>query len=102
MRPDSTDFSCQSTTFEDPKNVGGFWSITVYNKEGFLFAKSNMNSYKASPNKDSTYTVRFGCDGQENNIDIKNETGAWNAIVRAYRPSKLVQSGAWKPLETVE
>jgi len=102
MRPDSTDFGCQSTTFEDPENVGGFWSITVYNKEGFLFAESNMNSYKASPNRDGTYTVRFGCDGQENNIDIENETGAWNAIMRAYRPSKLVQSGAWKPLETVK
>jgi hypothetical protein len=102
MRPDSTDFSCQSTTFEDPKNIGGFWSITVYNKEGFLFAKSNMNSYKATPNEDGTFTVRFGCDGQENNIDIKNDTGAWNAIMRAYRPSELVQSGKWQPLKTVK
>ncbi len=102
MRPDSTNFTCQSTTFVDPKNEGGFWSITVYNKEGFLFAKSNMNSYKAKANEDGSYTVRFGCDGQENNIDIKNETGAWNAIVRAYRPSQLVQSGKWVPLETVK
>ena len=102
MMPDSTNFTCQSTTFVDPKNEGGFWSITVYNKQGFLFAPSNMNSYKAKPNKDGTYTVRFGCDGQENNIDIKNETGTWNAIVRAYKPSKLVQSGKWVPLETVK
>jgi hypothetical protein len=102
MRPDSTDFSCQSTTFEDPKNEGGFWSITVYNKDGFLFAPTNMNSYKATPNVDGTYTVRFGCDGQANNIEIKNETGKWNAIMRAYRPSELVQSGQWKPLTTVK
>jgi hypothetical protein len=102
MRPDSTDFSCQSTTFADPKNIGGFWSITVYNKDGFLFAKSNMNSYKAVANEDGTYTVRFGCDGQENNLDIKNETGAWNVIMRAYLPSELVQSGQWQPLKTVK
>jgi len=60
------------------------------------------SQYKAKPNKDGTYTVRFGCDGQENNIQIKNESGAWNAILRAYRPSKLVQSGKWTPLETVK
>ena len=102
MKPNSTDFSCQQTTFADPKLEGGFWSITVYNKEGFLFAPSNMNSYKAKPNKDGTYTVRFGCDGEENNIEIKNDSGAWNAIVRAYKPSKLVQSGKWVPLETVQ
>lgn len=102
MKPNSTDFGCQSTTFEDPKLEGGFWSFTVYNKNGFLFAPSNMNSYKAKPNKDGTYTVRFGCNGQENNIQIKNDSGAWNAIVRAYKPSKLVQSGKWVPLETVQ
>jgi hypothetical protein len=101
--PDSTDFSCQSTTFEDPKNEGGFWSVTVYNKDGFLFAENNVNSYRANMNDDGTYTVRFGCEGQANNIDTKtgNETDTWNAILRAYRPSKLVQSGEWEPLKNV-
>jgi hypothetical protein len=103
MYPDSTDFSCQSTTFEDPKNEGGFWSFTVYNKDGFLFAENNANSYRAEKNDDGTYTVRFGCEGQANNIDTKtgNETGTWNAILRAYRPSELVQSGEWEPLKNV-
>ena len=101
MKPNSSDFSCQSTTFEDPELEGGFWSFTVYNKSGFLYAPANMNSYKAKPNQDGTYTVRFGCDGKENNIEIKNDSGAWNAILRAYKPSKLVQSGKWEPLKTV-
>jgi hypothetical protein len=103
MYPDSTDFSCQSTTFEDPKNEGGFWSFTVYNKDGFLIAENNVNSYRAEKNDDGTYTVRFGCEGQANNIDTKtgNETGTWNAILRAYRPSELVQSGEWEPLKNV-
>jgi hypothetical protein len=104
MYPDSKDFSCQSTTFENPKNEGGFWSITVYNKDGFLFAKNNINSYRAELNDGGTYTVRFGCEGQANNIDTKtgNDTGTWNAILRAYRPSKLVQSGKWEPLKNVK
>jgi hypothetical protein len=104
MYPDSTNFSCQSTTFEDPKNEGGFWSITVYNKEGFLFAENNVNSYRATTNDDGTYTVRFGCEGQANNIDTAtgNDTGTWNAILRAYRPSPLVQSGKWEPLKNVK
>jgi hypothetical protein len=104
MYADSKDFSSQSTTFEDPKNEGGFWSITVYNKDGFLFAKNNVNSYSANKNDDGTYTVRFNCEGQANNIDIKtdNDTGTWNAILRAYRPSKLVQSGKWEPLKNVK
>ena len=104
MYSDSKDFSCQSTTFENPKNEGGFWSITVYNKDGFLFAKNNVNSYRAKLNDDGTYTVRFGCEGQANNIDTKtgNDTGTWNAILRAYRPSMLVQSGKWQPLKNVK
>jgi hypothetical protein len=102
MRVDSSDFSCQQTTFEDPKNAGGFWSITVYDKDGWLFAPTNMNIYKAKLNKDGTYTVRFGCDGQENNIEIKNKTGVWNATMRAYRPSELVRSGKWTPLKTIK
>ena len=104
MYPDSKDFSCQSTTFENPKNEGGFWSVTVYNKDGFLFAPNNINSYRAKLNEDGTYTVRFGCEGQVNNIDTRtgNDTGSWNAALRAYRPSKLVQSGKWEPLKTVK
>ncbi len=78
-------------------------SDTVYNKDGFLFAKNNVNSYRAEKNDDGTYTVRFNCEGEANNIDTKtgNDTGSWNAILRAYRPSKLVQSGKWEPFRTV-
>ena len=101
MSPNTTDFSCLSTTFEDPKNIGGFWSITAYNEQGFLFTNNNVNSFTAEPNEDSTYTVHFGCEGKKNNIVIENETGKWNAIIRAYKPSTLVQSGEWLPLKTV-
>jgi hypothetical protein len=101
MIPHSEDMTCQSTTFEDPKNHG-FWSITVYNAEGFLFAPNNVNSYSAEPNADGTYTVHFGCEGKKNNIDIENESGKWNAIVRSYAPSQMVIDGKWNPLNSIK
>jgi hypothetical protein len=101
MTPHSKDFTCQSTTFDNPKNKG-FWSITVYNEQGFLFAENNVNSYTAIPNDDGTFTVRFGCNGQKNNIQIENESGKWNAIVRSYAPSQMVIDGDWNPLTTIK
>lgn len=96
-------FEGRSTTFEDPKNEGGFWSITVYNKEGFMFDKvANINSETAVKNADGTYTVHFGCEGEVNNIPIKNSTGSWNAAMRHYTPSKAVFDGSIAPLETIE
>jgi hypothetical protein len=93
--PAYTSFQCQSVTFEDPKNKG-FTDITVYNKDGYLFSENaNITNFGWKPNSDGSITVRFGCDGQENNLDIKNDTGEWNFIVRNYTPSEWVRSGDW-------
>ncbi|MGJ8586124.1 MAG: DUF1254 domain-containing protein [Marinosulfonomonas sp.] len=94
---------CQSTTFEDPNNVGGFWSVTVYDKDGFMFDEvANVNSNVATPNDDGTFTVHFGCgDDAVNNIPVKNDTGAWNAAMRHYTPSDAVASGQIKPLPDI-
>ncbi len=95
-------FECQTTTFDDPQNTGGFWSITVYDKEGFMFNDvANVNSEVAVKNEDGTYTVRFGCDGGVNNIPIKNDTGVWNAAMRHYTPSQAVFDGKISPLPTI-
>lgn len=102
----STNFegdACQSTTFDNPENTGGFWSITVYNKDGFMFDdKVNVNSEVAVANDDGTYTVRFGCEGGVNNIPVKNDTGVWNAAMRHYTPSQAVIDGKIAPMQTIE
>jgi hypothetical protein len=88
--------ACYETTFVDPK-AKYFWSATVYNGDGRLFNdKANISS-EMNPvqNADGTYTLRFGCDGQPNNIPIVegNSTGKFNVLMRHYGPSEQVSNG---------
>ena len=95
-------FDCQSTTFQDPKNTGGFWSVTVYDKAGFMFDDiANVNSEVAVANEDGSFTVHFGCDGEVNNIPIENDTGVWNAAMRHYTPSQAVIDGEIVSMQTI-
>jgi hypothetical protein len=86
--------------------VEGFWSITIYNAEGFM-QKNSLNAYAvnnvtAKKNPDDTVTVHFGGDPSKSNyLPI---TPGWNYIVRMYRPKQAVIDGAWtfprpKPLK---
>jgi len=86
----STD-SCYQLTFEDPKNAA-FWSITVYDQNGFMFNDlANYSSNTAKINKDGTYTISFGCGKDApNNLEINNPSNVFNITVRHYRPSKRV------------
>lgn len=88
-----TNFGCQEVNFKDPKDKA-FWSITVYNKDGFMFDKGNhLKDTAAIPNADGSFTVRFGCEGQKNNMVIDNPTGAWQIVGRHYMPSQAVRNG---------
>lgn len=96
----STNFStdkCYQITFEDPKNRD-FWSITVYDKNGFMFNDlANYSSYTAEPNEDGTYTISFGCGkSAPNNLEIDNPTGIFNITARHYGPSKRVVEDGYR------
>lgn len=88
--------ACYETTFKDPK-AGSFWSATVYNADGLMFNdKANISSEMAPVmNSDGTYTLRFGCEGQPNNIPTMegNKTGKFNVLMRHYNPSEPVSKG---------
>lgn len=78
--------------------VDGFWSISIYNKDGY-FEKNKFNSYSindltAKPNEDGSVTVNFGgCeDGRTNCLYVMD---GWNYAVRLYRPHKEIQEGKW-------
>ena len=83
-------------TFADPK-AKYFWSATVYNGDGRMFNdKANISSaMNPVKNEDGTYTLRFGCEGEPNNIPIAegNTTGKFNILMRHYGPGKEVSSG---------
>lgn len=79
--------------------VDGFWSISVYNKEGY-FQKNDQDAYSlnnitAKKDADGSVTIQFGgCDGKVANC-IPIMPG-WNYWVRLYRPRKEILDGSWK------
>jgi hypothetical protein len=84
--------------------VDGFWSISVYNADGF-FEKNerdaySVNSVTADRNPDGTVTVHLGgCDGERPNcLPIMD---GWNYTVRLYRPQPEILEGLWS-FPTVE
>lgn len=82
---------CYQLTFEDPKNMA-FWSITVYDENGFMFNDlANYSSNTAQANEDGTYTISFGCgEDAPNNLEIANPSNLFNIAIRHYRPSARV------------
>jgi len=79
--------------------VDGFWSISVYNAEGY-YAKNPLGAYSlnnltAKRGKDGAYTIQFGgCDGRVPNC-LPIAPG-WNYTVRLYRPRAEIVEGRWK------
>jgi hypothetical protein len=78
--------------------VEGFWSISLYNKDGY-FQKNDLNAYNvnsvmATKNDDGAYVVRFGgcSESTPNCLPIMD---GWNYIVRLYRPEQAILDGSW-------
>jgi hypothetical protein len=79
--------------------VDAFWSVSVYNKQGY-FEKNAQNAYTINSltgkkAADGATHIQFGgCDGRiANCIPIVD---GWNYTVRLYRPRKEILDGSWK------
>jgi hypothetical protein len=78
---------CASLTLPVPPiqfDKGGFFSVTTYNKEGWI-ATDNfaLNNRQAQANEDGSYTFHFNCPEKFNNIDVVE---GWSILIRLYRP----------------
>jgi hypothetical protein len=88
--------SYQLTVGEVP--VDGFWSVTVYNRDGYFTPNAqnaySLNNITAQRDADGAVTIQFGdCDGSSANC--LPVTPGWNYLVRLYRPRDTILNGQW-------
>jgi hypothetical protein len=86
-------------TMPEDVPVEAFWSVTVYNKDGF-FTPNELNAYSynsitAKLNKDGSVTIHFG--GSPKTTNYLPITDGWNYIVRCYLPGWKIIEGNWTP-----
>jgi len=76
----------QATYSVPPFNEPGFFSITMYDADGWMFSdRAVLNEYNIEFNDDGTFDANFGeCgDTAKNNLPIVD---GWNFLMRVYEP----------------
>ena len=85
----------QMLTLKDvPNGDNAFWSLTVYDKDGFPVGENfNVNSAFAEADAQGDVTLHFGGDTtQPNYLEIYP---GWNATFRIYNPKPAYFDGSW-------
>lgn len=77
--------------------VNGFWSATVYNKDGYFDINDrdvySLNSKTVKHNSDGSITIQFGnCENVDNCLEIME---GWNYAIRMYVPQESILNGTW-------
>ena len=78
--------------------VKAFWSVTVYNAEGYFeknpYDAYSLNSLTAKKQADGKVVIQFGgCDGKiANCLPV---VPGWNFTIRLYQPDEEFLSGRW-------
>jgi hypothetical protein len=79
--------------------VDGFWSLTVYNSEGYLEPNPDnvysVSSVTAKAGPDGSVAIQFGgCDGKV--LNCVPITNGWNYTVRLVLPRREILDGTWR------
>ena len=78
-----------------PMADNAFWSVTVYDKDGFAQGDDyNINSSFANKSDDGSYVINFGKDSTKENF-LEIYPGS-NATLRIYSPQEAYFDGSWK------
>ena len=78
-----------------PMADNAFWSVTVYDKDGFAQGGDyNINSSFAKKDDKGSYVLNFGQDSTKENF-LEIYPGA-NATLRIYSPQEPYFDGSWK------
>ena len=92
--PDS-DKKMTLTLKDVPMGDNAFWSVTVYDKDGFAQGKNyNINSSFAKQSESGDYVLNFGVDSTKENF-LEVYPGS-NATLRIYSPQQPYFDGSWK------
>ena len=95
VQPDLPVASYSLTVKDVP--VDGFWSLSVYNKEGYfqenIHNAYSVNNLTATANENGSYTVHFG--GDPNGDNYLPITEGWNFVMRMYQPQEPAMDGSW-------
>jgi hypothetical protein len=96
--PDRNDGQTPYTLKIGDMPVDGFWSVSVYNADGYYEANPanayTLNNITAKKDHDGAITVQFGGCGEKaaNCLPIMK---GWNYMTRLYRPRREILDGSW-------
>ena len=104
VTPDNNDGETPYTLDIKDVPVDGFWSISLYNGEGYFqinkYNAYSVNNITGEKNKDGSMTIHFG--GDPSSTNFLPIVDGWNYLVRLYRPQKSILDGSWdfpKPVQ---
>lgn len=80
--------------------VDAFWSVSVYNAEGFFEPNAenrySVNSVTGVRDEDGSITVRFTPPGEATEANSIPLPEGWNYLLRLYRPRPEFLDGSWQ------